>query len=138
MAGQEGSSAASRSGAQGLYDGLDAPDYVDAIEVEEGEAAATGGSHPATLALAQRSAQGEAASAERSDEQLLAEMREAHSGRVNTRIADRESDVSVNVRTCTGSVCVTRQLAPHHAPSLHHTPHGLSPTTVPQTALQAC
>ena len=103
MAEKEGSSAASRSGAVGLYDGLDAPDYVDAIDVEDGEAAATGGSHPATLALAQRSAQGEAASVERSDEQLLEELREAHSGSVNTRIADRESSVRVNVRTCTPS-----------------------------------
>ena len=99
MSQREGDKVGVAESDEGLYGGLipnDSKGFVDSIAVEdvEDEGEEQGASHPATLAMSRRTAGNEAAAAEQSDDKLMEELREQNTGMVNTRIADRESDVS--------------------------------------------
>ncbi len=99
MAQRDGDAVGVAESDEGLYGGLipsSSDNFVDSIEVDEveDEGEEQGASHPATLAMSRRTAGNEAAAVEQSDDKLMEELRQANTGMVNTRIADRESDVS--------------------------------------------
>jgi len=98
MSQRDGDKVGVSEGDDSLYGGLvstGSDHFVDSIAVEdvEDEGEEQGASHPATLAMSRRTAGNEAAAVEQSDDKLMDELRQANTGMVNTRIADRESDV---------------------------------------------